>query len=200
MVIKIEIQKLKLITKKRVIEVEPNPAAPQKLQVKVNGQQYTQEEVERDQRENPDLEGIEYSSNSGNDNTDTVTIDTDEVTVRFNSQNGARIHMDGKNKRTACGLCGNFDEDRRNDHRQPNGQMAQKLSTLHRSYTLQDNQEGCNSDSLRGFYSQNYDEEMSSGEDKENRLRVKKQQSRPYDNTKRNGGRMEKSNSQEGTN
>jgi hypothetical protein len=113
---------MKMITKQHWYEVGPRPSG--KLYISIDGAEYSCEDVERQKHDKPELQGVECSTNPRG--YDSFTIDGKEVLVRFDGKQ-TRIQLPAKNRRTSCGLCGNYDDDRRNDHRKPNREMATQL-------------------------------------------------------------------------
>jgi len=148
-------KKVKILTKKNVIEVEPNPSEPHVLLVKVDGQQYTSEEISQQRSQKPELQGLEFSQSGQHG--EAVIVDSKDFTVRFNGKM-VRIQLSGKNRQIPCGFCGNYDNNEQNDFRRPDGKKALRLSNFQRVYTLNDGSEGCTDESQREFYSEHYDE------------------------------------------
>jgi hypothetical protein len=159
-----EDKKLKVITGKQIIEVQPDKNG-KKLTIKVNG-----DRVE-DTQELLDY-GIDYQERE-------VSIETRDVTVRFNGQK-AWIKLAQTHKNTQCGLCGHYNDDAEDEFRMANNEHTSDLKGFHKSYTLDDDE--CRSDMEETHRRENY-RRMDSKEYESSEENEAKENKKPIEKT-----------------
>jgi hypothetical protein len=140
-----EDKKLKLISGKQIIEVQPGKEG--KLIVKVNGDQV------KDTQELLDY-GIDYTK-------EMVNIDTRDVSAKFNGRK-IWIKLAQTHKNTQCGLCGHYNDDAEDEFRMANNQHTDDLKEFHRGYTLED--EKCKTDMEEVYGRERYERDDNSDE------------------------------------
>lgn len=148
-----EDKKLKLISGKQIIEVQPDKNG--KLIVKVDGDEVT------DTQELLDY-GIDYTK-------EMVNIETRDVNVRFSGRK-IWIKLAQTHKNTQCGLCGHYNDDAEDEFRMANNQHTSDLKEFHRGYTLED--EKCKKEMEESYGRERYErddsDESRSWEDESN--------------------------------
>jgi len=135
---------LKVIHEKATIEVETDRDG--KLKVKENGRRISEDD---------DNEHIHFTRNQE------VLLTIRGMEVRFDGEK-ASIRSSMMNKNGVCGLCGHYDDERRDELRMPNNEMASDVREFHRSYVL--SKDDCDKEELENFYGRNKFEMSQSSE------------------------------------
>jgi len=92
-----------------------------------------------------------------------VEIHTKDITIRFDGQR-VTIRISPFHKHTQCGLCGHFDGDERDEFRNGGNERGESMNRqLHRSYTVQDD-EDCSDSQHQTFYQADQFERQDSRE------------------------------------
>jgi len=135
-------KKLKVVTPQETIEVEPVSSSSSSLSVRVNSQRVLHNSDVFQQQGDSAFSTVRFTNPKKSE----VEVHTKEVTVRFNGRK-AWVRLSAVHKHTHCGLCGHSGAEKENH----SGESHEAYASLHRSYSLQQDEE-CSKEEVGSFY------------------------------------------------